>query len=145
MAVGPFQFYAEFLRSLGNKEVDLDSDTFIGVLIASTYTPSLSGHASITNISSHELSGGDYARVTLTSVTKTLTSTTMKWSSDTVNFGNPVTLSARYFAIFDDTHASDRLVGIMDLNVGGPEVASTTGPFSVSPDPTLGWLTFRPG
>jgi hypothetical protein len=144
MAVGTFTYYASFLNYLANGDVDLDTDEFIGVLLASTYTPDRTGHSLLTDISAFELAGGDYARETLVSVTKTLTSVSLKWSTATADFGNPVTITAKYFAIFNNTHASKILVGYLDLNVGGPAVSSTTGPFSVAPDATLGWLTLRP-
>lgn len=141
MAAGDFVYYNNFLLALGNKEVDLDSDTFTALLCTSSYTPNRATHTVIGDIT-NELSGGDYARVDLSSVAKTLTGTALKWTSATVDFGNPVTLTAKYLVIFDNTHASEILVGYVDLNTGGGSVSSTTGPFTVAPDGTLGWLTF---
>ena len=141
MAAGDFVYYNNFLVALGNKEVDLDTDTFTALLCTSSYTPDRAAHVDIGDVT-NELSGGDYARVDLTSVSKTLTGTALKWTSATVSFGNPVTLTAKYMLIFDNTHASDILVGYIDLNTGGGSVSSTTGPFTVAPDGTLGWLTF---
>lgn len=141
MAAGDFTYYAKFLERLANKEIDLDSDTFKAILCTSSYTPDDEAHDDLADIT-NELAGGDYARVTLSSLAKTLTGKALKWTSAAANFGNPVTLTAKYLIIFDDTHASDALVGFVDLNTGGGSASSTTGPFSVTPDGTLGWLTF---
>ena len=38
----------------------------------------------------------------------------MTWTADTTDF-----TAARYVALYDDTHASDALVGYFDYGVGG--------------------------
>ncbi len=140
MAAGDFVYYNNLLVLLGDKAIDLDSDTFTAALCTSSYTPDRATHTVIGDLT-NELAGGDYARVNLTSPTKTLTGTALKWTSSTISFGNPVTLTAKYLVIFDNTHASDVLIGYVDLNTGGGSASSTTGPFSVAPDGTLGWFT----
>ncbi len=96
--------------------------------------------ADITN----ELAGGDYARATLTNVAVSRSGTTVKFTSDPADFGAEVTLTAKWLVIFDDTHASDALLGYVDLNTGGGSAASTDGPFKLTPDPTDGWFTLAP-
>lgn len=141
MAAGDFTYYINFLVAIGNKEVDLNSDTFTALLCTSSYTPDRAAHTVIGDIT-NELSGGDYARVNLSSLSWSATGTAVKWTAGTVDFGNPVTLTAKYLVIFDNTHASDILAGYIDLNTDGGSVSSTTGPFEVAPDGTLGLLTF---
>lgn len=143
MAAGNFTLYGAAIEAIAKGLLDLDGHSFKAALCTSSYTPNVSTHAVLTDLT-NELAGGDYARVTLAGVAVSRSGTTVKFTSDPVDFGADVTLTAKYLVIYDDTHASDALLGYVDLNTGGGSAASTDGPFEVSPDPTDGWFTMAP-
>ncbi|BBK36089.1 hypothetical protein STAQ_11670 [Allostella sp. ATCC 35155] len=143
MAAGNFTLYGAAIEGIARGLVDLDGHSFRAALCAAGYSPDAAAHAALADIT-NELAGGDYARVTLTGVAVARTGTTVKFTSDPVDFGSAVTLTAKYLVIYDDSHASDALLGYVDLNTGGGSAASTNGPFEVSPDATDGWFTMAP-
>lgn len=92
------------------------SDTWIMGLSTSTYTPSQSGHSTLSDIT-NEVSGSGYARQTLASVTLNRSGAVL-----TLDFADPVfpasggDIVAYYWWIYNDTTASDYLVayGLLD-------------------------------
>lgn len=143
MAAGSFTLYGAAIEGIARGLVDLDGHSFKAALCASGYTPNVATHAALADLT-NELSGGDYARVTLTGVSVARSGTTVKFTSDPVDFGDDVTLTAKYLVLYDDTHASDALLGYVDLNTGGGSASSTDGPFEVAPDAADGWFTMAP-
>jgi|JI10StandDraft_1071094.scaffolds.fasta_scaffold123376_2 hypothetical protein len=143
MAAGSFTLYGAAIEGIARGLIDLDGHSFKGLLATSSYTPNAATHDELADIT-NELAGGDYARVTLTGVAVTRSGTTVKFTSDPVDFGADVTLTAKYLVLYDDTHAADALLGYVDLNTGGGSASSTDGPFEVSPDGTNGWFTMAP-
>lgn len=128
MAASAFTFYGEAIERIFKGEIDFDGHTFKAALATSSYTPDTDAHDDFGDIT-NELSGGDYAQVTLTTVTVTRSTTTITVDCEDISFGNPVTLTAKYLIIYDDTHANDALVGYVDLNDGGGSVSSTSALF----------------
>jgi hypothetical protein len=91
-----------------NKEVDWDSDTIKAALCTSSYTPNQDTHqyaSSLTN----ELSGGSYARVTLSGKTTTYdTSTNVhKLDCDDITWTAITAADFRYMVYIDTQTASD--------------------------------------
>lgn len=113
-----FTLFHEFIFNLGGSDIDLDSDTFKAVL--SNSAPSAANNtvlADITQIANGNgyLTGG----VTLASVTWLETGAgtgIWQWSAAdftwTASGGSIATF--QYVAIYDDTSASDKLVGYLD-------------------------------
>lgn len=143
MAAGDFTLFGAAIENIAKGLIDLDGHTFVAGLAASGYSPDASTHDELADIT-NELSGGDYARVTLTGVAVSRSGTTVKFTSDPVDFGAAVTLTAKYLFIFSDTSSGDKLLGYVDLNTGGGSASSSSGPFEVSPDDTDGWFTMAP-
>lgn len=146
MAAGSLVLYGAFFENLAKGLIDLDGHTFKAMLL-STYTPDDDSHATVSDVSGTEVSSGtfpDYARVTLGSPTVSRSAMEVKWVTAAADFGATVTIDAGWLVIYDDTHASDALVGYADLNTGGLLVSSVDGPFVVSPHATNGWATFGP-
>jgi hypothetical protein len=123
-----FTFFHEFKKYLGNKEVDMDSDAFKAVL--SNTAPSAANNlvlADITQIAN----GNGY-------VTGGLALAGLTWAETGSGTGiwqwtvNDFTWTAaggsianfQYIVIYDDTHASDALVGYYDY---GSVVTVTVG------------------
>jgi len=101
---GTIQFYDNWKASIG-KEPDLSADTFKILLTTSGYTPNLSTHNILTDVT-NEVSGSGYTRQTLGAVT---------WSQvggiAAFDFSDPVftaaggNITARRWVIFDDSSA----------------------------------------
>ena len=111
------------------ESANLGSDTFKILLCTSTYTPSISAHTVLADIT-NELSGNGYARQTLGSVTSAQSAGTY-----TFDFADPVftatggSLVARYWVIFDDTPTSpaDPLVAYGLIDNTPADVTTTDG------------------
>lgn len=132
MSAGNFTFYNAFKLSLAKAEVDLDTNTFKAVLLTSSYTPNVASQSILSDISGNIISDSDYVAQTLGSVTVTESGGTVTFDSADINFGNSVTLSAKYLALYDDTSANDKLVVYVDLDTGGGSVSSTSSTFQVT-------------
>jgi hypothetical protein len=128
--------YGLFLKSLANKEIDLDSDTLKVMLCTSAYTPDQDAHQYKSSVAD-EVTGTGYTAggATLGSVTVTydaasnalvLDAADTEWADSTV--------TARYAVIYDDTPATDAtkpLIAFVDF--GGDQV-STAGAFTITWD-----------
>jgi hypothetical protein len=133
MAAGAWQVYETARERLMDGSYDLDNDTFICLLLSNSHTPNLDTHVNLADISGDEITDTDYSRVTLTSVTWDETNGTVTFDADDIDFGTSVDITARYAAIFDDTHGSDGLLCYSDLNDGGSTaVSSTQGTFLIT-------------
>ena len=100
--------YTGFLLSLGNKEINLNSDSFKIMLVGSSYTPDKS-HRYLSAVSG-EISGTGY-----TSGGKVLTNISFKvnadgstytWKADSVTYENLTADSIRYSVVYDNTPSS---------------------------------------
>ena len=102
------KMYGKAYVSAFNKEIDWDTDTIKAVLCASSYTPDQDTHQYASSLTG-ELSGGGYARVTLTgkAVTYTgATNTTMLDCAD-ITFPALTTTDFRYLVFVDTQTGSD--------------------------------------
>lgn len=130
------KLYGLFLKSLANKEIDLDSDTLKVMLCTSAYTPDQDAHqykSSVTN----EVTGAGY-----TAGGATLGSVTVAYASGsntlTLDAADPSwatsTITARYAVFYDSTPATDAtrpLIAYVDF---GADVSSSSGPFTITLD-----------
>src|SRR5690606_7830921 len=99
------KLYGLFLKSLANKEIDLETDTLKVMLCTSSYSPNQDTHqykSSVTN----EVSGTGYTAggKTLTGVTVTYDTgtNTLTLDADDVTWSSS-TITARYAVFYDDT------------------------------------------
>jgi hypothetical protein len=100
--------YGLAIKSIVNKEVDWDSDTIKGALCASTHTPNQDTHqyaSSLTN----ELTGGGYARQTITGKTVVYDGPTNTLTLDCadITFPGVTTTDFRYLMFIDTQTGSD--------------------------------------
>jgi hypothetical protein len=144
MAAGNFTLYGAGIEGIAKGTIDLDSGTFKAKLLTSSYTPNTSTHVDVGDLTNEVAGGGDYEEQTLTTVSVTRSGTTVKFTSDPIDFGATVTITAKYLVIYIDDGADDALLGYVDLNDGGGSASSSDGPFEVSPDGTDGWFTIAP-
>lgn len=130
------KLYGLFLKSLANKEIDLDTDTIKVMLTTSAYVPNQDTHqykSSVTN----EVTGTGYTATgaTLTSPTVTYDTATnvLKFDAADTSWAAS-TITARYAVIYDATPATDAtrpLIGYVDF---GADVSSTAAAFTITWD-----------
>src|SRR6187399_859979 len=111
-----FQVVDEFANHLGQKLIDMDTDTWKAVL--TNTAPTKAGTSVIGDITQIGGTGG-YAPVTLSGVTYTETgSGTGIWEFDSSAFAwtasGAAFSTARYIAIYDDTSSNDAVLGFLD-------------------------------
>jgi len=101
---GTLLVYDSWKREMQNKNVDIDSDTFIVGLSTSAYTPNINTDEVLADIT-NEVSGNGYARQTLASVTLTEPSLgTWRFdSADPVFTASGGSIVARHWWMFNDT------------------------------------------
>lgn len=130
------KLYGGFLKSLANKEIDLDTDTLKVMLCTSAYTPDQDAHqykSSVTN----EVSGTGYTAggATLTSVTVTYTGAT---NTLTLDAADPSwassTITARTAVIYDSTPATDATRPLIAYLQSDVDISSSGGAFTITFD-----------
>lgn len=125
------KMFGLFLKSLANKEIDLDNDTLKVMLCTSSYSPNQDTHqykSSVTN----EVTGTGYTAggKTLTGVTVTYDTgtNTLTLDADDVTWSSS-TITARYAVFYDDTATDDPLIAYWDL---GQDEVSSSGNFTLT-------------
>lgn len=126
MAAGTWQVYFTARQRLMDGTYDIDTNSYVCLLLDNAHTPDLAAHNDLTDVAQDEITDTDYARVTLTTITWDETNGTVTWDADDIDFGTSVDISARYAVIFNDTHAEDGLVCYVDLNDGGASNVSSS-------------------
>jgi len=130
------KLYGGFLKSLANKEIDLDTDTLKVMLCTSAYTPDQDAHqykSSVTN----EVSGTGYTAggATLTGVTVTYTGAT---NTLTLDAADPSwassTITARTAVIYDSTPATDATRPLIAYLQSDVDISSSGGAFTITFD-----------
>lgn len=126
------KMYGLFLKSLANKEIDLDTDTLKAMLCTSAYTPDQDTHqykSSITN----EVTGTGY-----TATGQALTSVTVVYSAGTntltLDAADPAwaasTITARYIVFYDSSPATDATRPLIAYDDFGTDQVSSSGTFT---------------
>jgi hypothetical protein len=97
-----------------NGGIDLLSDTIKLMLLGSGYTPSAS-HSLKSDVSAYEISGTGYTAggAALANKSVARTGATAKFDADDVEF-TELSPSYRYAVLYDDTHANDALIALLD-------------------------------
>lgn len=133
MAVSAFSLTDE-----GKKDLfvtDADAASYYWVLCTSALTPSAT-HITLSQISANECADGDYSPQDATGVSITQSSGTVTFDIGDVDFGNIVTITAKYLYLVVGTVAgkagTDRLVGWYNLDDTGGSLSSTNGNFDIT-------------
>lgn len=128
-----FTLFDEFIFSLGGSDIDLDSNTFKAVL--SNTAPNAQDNTVLADIT-QIANGNGYTTggVTLTSVTWLETGAgTGIWQWTSADFSWTASGGSigpfQYIVIYDDTSASDKLVGYLDY--GSPLTVTNGNSFTV--------------
>tara|TARA_B100000929_G_C15388671_1_gene380420 strand:- start:75 stop:497 length:423 start_codon:yes stop_codon:yes gene_type:complete len=129
MAAGSWVIYNDGKERIINGDIDLNGDTLKCKLLTSSYSPAVT-HSTISDLT-NECADGDYSAQTVGGAAVTETSGTVTFDCTDITFGSNVTITAKYAAMYSDTHASDALICYVDLDTGGGSVSSTSGTFTI--------------
>ena len=135
MAAGNFIPYRSFVLKTARQEFDFLGATIQALLANVGYTPNVATHDALDDVTANEIADAGYARQTLGGKTIAVDgSGRTVWDANDVDFGNAVTLAAKYMILFlsTGTPATSWLMGYVDLNDGvGSNVQSTSSDFDV--------------
>lgn len=137
MSAGPVQVFGAAIERIADGTYTLESDTLKWILLDENYSPDTATDTDLADISADEIDVGDqadYTRVTATGVTVSRTGTTVKIDCGDPSWGSSVSLRAKWAALFNDTHASDGLVCVVDLNTAASDAVleSTNSDFGLT-------------
>lgn len=119
-AAGPWVVYGSAIEKIGNKLIDLDTDTFKLFIAGDGYTPSATTHDEVADLADES---ANYTQPTLTpNWSRSGTTNTFDETSNPSITATGGAMTARYAIIYDDTVSGDPLIAYCDLNVGGPEL-----------------------
>ncbi len=128
MAASAWALFDSAKEYIGDGTIDLDSDTFICLLVTSSYTYAAT-HTQISDVT-NELSGNGYSRQTLTGVTWSRSGGTTTFdSADIAWTASGGSITARRAIVFDDTTTSpaDALLCSSLLDDAPADVTVTDG------------------
>jgi len=134
MAAGNFVPYEQGILDIANQTVDFVGGTVKAMLLTAAYTPSASADQHLDDIVANECADGDYARQTVGSKTIALASNKVRFDCADIDFGNAVTITAKYLVLFLDTGtpSTSTLLWYVDLNTGGGSASSTGADFDIA-------------
>jgi hypothetical protein len=120
MAAGSFNVYDVWKAQMG-ADSDMDSVTFMGVIVSAGYTPSLANDLSSTGMTTYSISS---QAGTTSATSKALTNTewsavgsnTYKFDADDITYTYSVATHSKYFVVF--RKSDNKLVGYTDLDTG---------------------------
>ena len=144
MAVSAFTFTDPGFLACLKCDINVEDDTIVAVLIDNAHTPNKETEDTYADISANVCTDADYAPQTVTGLAWTDTgSRTFKLDHSLINFGDAVTISARYCYFIKQAGGSpagtDLIVGYYDLNDGGAaNVSSTASDFDVDANASNG-------
>lgn len=131
MAASAWALFHGAKEYIADGTIDLDSDTFKCILLASSWTPSLSADDAYADISANELStanGYTAGGFTCTNVTWVNSSGTMTFDMDDPTWtASGGAITARYAAIFSDTSTGDKLLCYSLLDQTPADVSAADG------------------
>lgn len=147
MPSGPLLLFDATLHGLLTCSVPAFDGPLAGVLLSASYVPDMAVHSQYGDVTAYELSNADYAPAALTGQSLAFSEGQIKFSSDTVQFGDPVKLGpAKYLALVfghaTALQASNLLLGVADLATSGGAVEAQNSGFSISP-PATGWFSIQ--
>ena len=151
MNTSPMQIYDTAFYAFALGALRLTAGDKVAVLLDARYVPDLGNHATFADIQAFELAGGQYRRQQLTGARLVPLPGAICFTSDPLNWGNPVTLApSKYLVLLDGLAGglkpTSALLALMDLTggTGFGAVEASHGAFAVTP-PNSGWFEIRAG
>lgn len=130
--------YNKGLVALNTKKINLSTDTIKGILLESGYTPDLDADEFVSDVTGEELSGGGYARVTLTGLLVDEGTGVVQFKSDDVTFPALTTTTARYMIIAHSSGSDATSYLLYLLDFGTDQVATSQDLTATAP--VDGWI-----
>ena len=134
MAAEKFKVYEKGLLKVLNQSLDFINDTMKAALLVDGYTRDLAAHEFFSDVSANECADPDYAQITLSGKDISIVSNKPRFDFADLDFGNSVTISAKWLIIYKDTGtpSTSPLLLSSDLNSGGGNLSSVNSDFDVS-------------
>ncbi len=111
--------YRSGIAAFANKELEWDAEAFSAMLLDNTHTVDQDGDVFVADISADEISGGSYARVSLSGKTiNTGTAGVVKLLADDIVFAAMTATDVLYMAVFRATgsDATAKLICIVEFD-----------------------------
>ena len=119
MAEGDGTLYNEFKRALLAGEIDLDAHT-IKVALVTGYTPDTDAHTGWSDVSGDEVSGMGYSAGGEALANKAVSLESGddrgKFDADDVTWSSLDAGTPSHAILYDDSHASDALIGYIEIS-----------------------------
>lgn len=134
MAAGPYKIYVKGFHKVTLQTLDMVAGTLKAMLLDDAHTPDLAAHEFVSDIVADEIADAGYARQTLTGKTNTIVAGKIRVDSDDIDYGDSVSIAARYQAIYREVtnDADSQLLALLDLNTGGGNISSTSSDFDIA-------------
>lgn len=141
MATGTFQTYAKFVTHVLKSDIDLDTASFMCMLVDSTYVPNLSTDEFVSLIRADEVTGSNWTAngqaVTLT-VTEDDATDEVRVEISDISVATVTLTDGKHAVVYNDTPATDatkHLVGYVTFDTA---LAPTAGTLAITfPAPTF--------
>jgi len=137
---GPLTWFDLALDKIADGTIDLTTDTFKAVLLASTQAISKTFAGASTDGRYADLtaelataSGYTAGGVALTTVTLTRSGSTVTWDADAFGWTLSGTITFKYVAIYSDTATNKDLLCFCDMDTGGGSISALTGTLQYTP------------
>ncbi len=137
MASGTFAWYGPGVHRILKGEIAFATHTFKGGLINSTYTPNVDTDDDWADVSAKEVTGTNWAGAQTLTVTTDIDTTNnrVRFFVTDISVASVTLTDGKHLVIYDDTHASDALVGYVTFDTA---LAPSAGPLTIDFDGTNG-------
>ena len=140
MATGTMAWYGLGIKRMMEGDIDVGGHVFKAMLASSSYTPNPDTHDDKADVVANEVTGTGWAAGGVTVTLDTAIDTANNRVYITISDINETTVTlsdGKHLVIYDDTHASDALLGYVTFDTA---LAPSAGPLSVDFDGTNGAL-----
>ncbi|MCA9137249.1 MAG: hypothetical protein KDB00_10830 [Planctomycetales bacterium] len=134
MTAGPYKIYTKGFHKVTLQTLDMVGGVLKAMLLDNAHTPDLANHEFVADIVADEIADVGYARQTLAGKTNTIVAGKIRVDSNDIDYGDSVTIAARYQAIYQEVtnDADSPLLALLDLNTAGGNISSTASDFDIA-------------
>jgi len=141
MATGTMAWYGPAIKRILEGDIDIGGHTFKAMLLNSSYTPNPDTDDDKSDIVANEVTGTGWSAggvtVTLAVAAVDTTNNRVYITVSDINETTVTLTNGKHLVIYDDTHASDALLGYVTFDTA---LAPSAGPLTVDFDGTNGAL-----
>jgi hypothetical protein len=134
MPAGPWQRYEVANNKIESALIDQVNDTFGAMLLVDGHAVQIATNQFVSDVVADEAPAtGGYARVAIVNNTVSLNAGISLFNCNDIDFGDAVTISARYCVIYRENGGADsanEVVYICDLSLSG-DLSSESGNFDI--------------